>query len=178
VLKEDPSTYCLKLLTRFENEFGMESFVDYISIHPYHWFGIYTGSYVTDKNGNNIIYLPHTTDKELFKELFYHELGHAIFQHYKLPKNITNILNPIVTNGHISYRYRILTNNYKNRPEGMCSSYSLIDQEEEFAELTSFILCNKNRHKKYSFNGEEIELSLDLILSKKVSKIKNFFKIP
>lgn len=50
MLKEDPITYCLKLLTRFENEFGIDSFVDYITIQPYQWFGIYSGSYLTDKS--------------------------------------------------------------------------------------------------------------------------------
>lgn len=174
MLKEDPATYCLKLLTRFENEFGMESYVDYITIQPYHWFGIYTGSYVTDKSGNNIIYLPYTKDKELLRELFYHELGHAIFQNYKIPKYLTKLLNPVINENPIHYRFRILLNHLDERPEGMCSAYSLVDQEEEFSELLSFELCNRKRKKEYLFGGETINLHEDLLLNKKVNKLKQF----
>jgi hypothetical protein len=174
MLKEDPATYCLKLLTRFENEFGMESFVDYITIQPYSWFGIYSGSYVTDKHGNNTIYLPNTTDKELLKELFYHELGHSIYQNYKIPKYLTSLLNPILTEGFIEYRYRILANRSSERAEGMCSAYCLVDQEEEFCELVSLYMCNKGKKRFPYFNGIYIDLYQDKILKIKVKYIIKF----
>lgn len=177
MLKEDPATYCLKLLTRFEKEFGMDSYVDYITIHPYHWFGIYTGSYVTDKSGNNVIYLPYTTDKELLRELFYHELGHAIFQNYKIPKYLTKLLNPVITEGFIEYRYRILTNNCHERPKGMCSAYCLVDQEEEFAELLSFTLLNRKRKRFYEFDNQIIDVSQDKLLLSKVSSFRRFLHL-
>ena len=177
MLKEVPATYCLKLLTRFENEFGMDSYVDYITIHPYRWFGIYTGSYVTDKSGNNVIYLPYTTDKELLRELFYHELGHAIFQNYSIPKYLTTLLNPVITEGFIEYRYRILTNSYYDRPEGMCSSYSLVDQEEEFAELISFVFCNRRKKIFFEFQGEVIDIRNDKYLFNKVKQVRRFLSI-
>lgn len=174
MLKEDPATYCLKLLTRFENEFGMDSYVDYITIQPYHCFGVYSGSYVTDKNGDNIIYLPYTNDKELLRELFYHELGHAIFQNYNIPKYLTRILNPIVNENPIHYRYRILINNFETRPPGMCSSYSLIDKEEEFAELFSFYLVNKHKKRFFIFDNESIDIFKDKVLKRKLEKLHHY----
>jgi hypothetical protein len=177
MLKEDPSTYCLKLITRFENEFGIDTFVDYISICPYHWFGIYAGSYVTDKNGNNVIYLPHTKDKSLLRETLFHELGHDHWANYKVPQYVLNILNPITSKNYLHYNYRLMKNWDDERPLGMCSAYSLVDKEEEFAELFSFVLSNRNNGLNYQYNGEIINLKSDPILKTKVDRFKRYLKL-
>jgi hypothetical protein len=177
MLKEDPATYCLKLLTRFENEFGMDSYVDYITIQPYHWFGVYSGSYVTDKNGDNIIYLPYTKDKDLLRGLFFHELGHAIFQNQIISKRLLNILNPYKSNDSLTYRFRLLKNIFEERREGVCSAYSLVDQEEEFSELFSFSLCNRHRRRFYQFDNETIDLKAEPELHKKVSFLRRYLSL-
>jgi hypothetical protein len=177
MLKEDPVTYCLKQLTRFENEFGMDSYVDYITIQPYHWFGVYSGSYVTDKNGNNIIYLPFTKNKVLLRSLFFHELGHSIYKHYKVSRKLLDMLNPYQTENMFSYNYRLLKNRFEDRPEGTCSSYSLVDKEEEFCELFAFTLCNRHRKRFYHFDEEVIDLKVEPDLERKVVFLRKYLSM-
>ena len=59
----------------------------------------------------------------------------------------------------------------------MCSGYSLTSSEEEFAELISFVVCNKRRKRWYDFGGERIDLWNDKLLMKKVNSIKRFLRI-
>jgi hypothetical protein len=63
------------------------------------------------------------------------------------------------------------------RPLGMCSAYSLVDKEEEFAELFSFVLSNRNNGLNYQYNGEIINLKSDPILKTKVDRFKRYLKL-
>lgn len=175
MLKQDPASYCLRLLTKFENEFGVDSYVDYITIMPYHWFGIYTGAYVTDKNGNNIVYVPYTKDKQLLRELLVHEVGHGIFNsmHGKLPVYLSKFLNPIRDDDYLTYNYRILTKTKGERPVGMVSPYCLVNYEEDFCETFSCYINYRDKN-RFTFSGHNIDLNLDNELNSKLKAMKRF----
>jgi hypothetical protein len=176
MLKRDPRSYAISLINKFENEFGIDVFVDYITYQPYEWFGVSTGDYWVE-NGETTVYIPKTRCKRTQEEILFHELGHAIVTNYSIPKYITNLIGNFDYENQLSYRIKCIRYLYKQRPEGMCSGYSLTNTEEEFAELISFVVCNRKRKRWYDFDGERIDLWKDSLLTKKVEAIKRFLRI-
>ena len=176
MIKGDPRNYAIKLISKFEKEFGMDVYVDWVTYEKYSWFGIETAGYWLE-NGESIIYIPKTRCKRTQEEFLYHELGHAIAAHYKIPKYITNLIGDLNTENYLLYRLKCIRYLYASRPEGMCSGYSQTNSEEEFAELIAFILCNRRKKRHYEFQGEIIDIKMDDVLSNKVKSIKRFLSI-
>lgn len=107
MIKGDPRNYAIKLVSKFEKEFGMDVYVDWVTYEKYSWFGIEKAGYWLD-NGESIIYIPKTKYKRTQEEFLFHELGHAIAAHYRIPKYITNLIGELDNGNYFLYRLKCI----------------------------------------------------------------------
>ncbi|MBT7567298.1 hypothetical protein HN630_00145 [archaeon] len=119
------------------------------------------------------------TDRRTKKELFLHELGHALLWWNQVPKKMLRSFHwrfhdDSLWDG-ICYSARTFTGKYSNRKRSFISGYSEIDAEESFCEVWSAgRLDLRNRY--LFFDGEKIDLNHEPLLKRKLKKVRDIIK--
>ena len=165
--------YAIYLINKFEKEFGVDLEVTWISLDPYSCFGNSAGYYVCENSNESTIFIPKTKCKRTLKEFVYHEMAHALFRKYHISAALKKLIGPWHSSNFLIYNIRIFISHFKTRGKGFCSAYSIVDGEEEFAELLSFVLTNRRKKRWFYFSGEVIDIKSDPLLSKKVKAVKS-----
>jgi hypothetical protein len=180
-MSTDDRVYAVNLLDRTQREINEDFFVDWICFSPVSILSE-SASYCCSNETGSVIFIPknYRGARRGLRELVLHECAHSFLNFKERVKDLKYVqaaFGKLEDGNYIFYRVSAFLHYFKEREPGYCSGYAMTSPEEDFAETFSFVLCNINSRKNWSFGGEVIDFENDYILQTKINVIKRVLRL-
>ena len=163
------------LIERIEDKYGFDAGIEAVYCRPS--LSISACYYTRDHHRlPGVIRVPrlHPRSTQL-RELVFHELGHAIMDHYR----VRSYLKHFTRRQSFGWQYTFDTwrfNRMKRKP-GFVSGYAALNSEEDFCETLSAYLCSSKRSRSYiAYNQQRIQLETDSRVRRKLRIVRQLLE--
>lgn len=169
---EQTAKAAIRLIERVEDKYGIDSCVEGVYCRPALTLSAeyYTRNHKRKPGIIRVPCLPPRSRK--LKEFTYHELGHALLDHYR----VRSVLKHFTRRKSEGWQYQFETWRFARLPrmKGFVSGYAALNAEEDFCEtLSAYLSSTTFAFKRFHFNGKQILVESDLQLQQKLRAVSD-----